>query len=229
MSRKKIFSRENFEKRLLWAGKVWGLVLLVLTCSCKSLNEDPYLDLAKWQETGKIKMDRSFRGVRYKNFTMDHYKSENKWNVPRIAQTPLRAIWELADPEKPELSIVGVVLWDKTHGLCSTIEQEKAALDQEFQRVPSHIRILSYESRITEKFGIKAVEYELTAVAAPAKNATNVRPQKIYSCGYRFVWPKGSIDRFCAEFTERGPVLSGRTLQYARDFFSAIGFAPQEK
>ena len=204
------------------------IVCTGLLSGCLHMEEDPYLDLAMWQKTGKIPEDRFFRGVRYKNFTMDHYKNDNKWNVPRIAQTPLRAIWEKADPAKPDLSIVGVVMWDKTHGLCTTIEQEKAALDREFQNVSPNIRILSYESRITEKFGIKAVEYELTAVASPGKNAPSVRPQKIYSTGYRFVWPKGGIDRFCAEYTERGPALSGKTLKYAEDFFSSIGFSPEK-
>ena len=159
---------------------------------------------------------------------MDRYASENKWNIPRIAQTPMRAIWELADDTKPDLSIVGVVMWDKTHGKCSTIEEEKKALDQEFKRVDPRIRILSYDSRITEKFGIQAVEYELTAVATPDKNAVSVTPQKIYSRGYRFVWPKGSVDRFCAEFTERGITLSGRTLFHAEDFFRAIRFSPEK-
>lgn len=194
---------------------------------CRTAEADAFLDLAKWQKTGEIEK-KQFRGVRYKHFTMDHFACENKWNVPRIAQTPLRAIWELADPAKPDLSIVGVVMWDKTHGRCLTMEDEKRALDDEFKRVHPSIRILSYESRITEKFGIKAVEYELTALADPDRNASSVKPLKIYSRGYRFVWPKGSVDRFCAEFTERGPSLSGRTMQYADDFFRAISFSPDK-
>lgn len=206
----------------------FAVCLSLLFTSCRSgKEEEGYLDLEEWQKTGKIE-ERSYKGIRYKNFTMDRFVSENKWNVPRIAQTPLRAIWELAESSKPELSIVGIVMWDKTHGKCETIQQEKEALDQEFKRVHPSIKILAYESRIVEKFGIPAVEYELTAVAAPAKDASNVRPRKIYSCGYRFVWPKGGVDRFCAEFTERGPVLSGRTLQYAKDFFSVIRFAPEK-
>ena len=140
----------------------------------------------------------------------------------------MRAIWELADPAKPELSIVGVVMWDKTHGKCENIQAEKNALDLEFKRVHPNIRILSYESRVTEKFGVPAVEYELTAVASPDKDAVSMKPMKIFSCGYRFVWPKGGVDRFCAEYTERGTSLSGRTLLYAEDFFQAIRFAPEK-
>lgn len=204
------------------------LVLTVLVLSgCKTTESDDFLDLTEWQKTGKI-AEKQFRGIRYKHFTMDLLACENKWNVPRIAQTPLRAIWELADPANPDLSILGVVMWDKTHGQCVTMEDEKRALDNEFKRVHPSIRILSYESRITEKFGIKAVEYELTAVAQPDKDAVSVKPLKIYSRGYRFVWPKGSVDRFCAEFTERGPSLSGRTMQYADDFFGAIRFSPEK-
>ena len=228
--RKKEMKKQRCAGRLkkVWRNLFIAFCLCFMMSSCvKNTENDLYLDLEKWQKTGKVE-DKQYKGIRYKNFTMDRYACENKWNVPRIAQTPMRAIWELADPAKPDLSIVGVVLWDKTHGKCENILQEKNALDLEFKRVHPHLRILAYESRITKKFGIEAVEYELTAVANPDKDSLSVKPMKIYSRGYRFVWPKGGVDRFCAEFTERGPVLSGRTLLYAEDFFRAIRFLPEK-
>lgn len=215
-----MFKRVIYTLMIAFGAITWSM-------GCRSTESDPYLDLAQWQKTGEVE-EKGYRGIRYKNFVMDRYMCENKWNVPRIAQTPMRAIWELADASKPDLSIVGVVMWDKTHGKCATIEEEKKALDREFQRVHPTIKILAYESRITEKFGIEAVEYELTAVARQPKDAVSVKPLKIYSCGYRFVWPKGSVDRFCAEFTERGSTLSGRTLHYAEDFFRTIKFSPEK-
>lgn len=195
------------------------IALALLGSSCASKSE--FLPIQQWRKDPAKGDLREYRGLLYKDFVLDrssHYA--RSWHMPVSAQTPLRAVLEKIDPRKKDLAIVGIVMWDKTFGKLLSLQQEKADLDREF-RSNTRVKLLSYESVISERFGIGTIEYELTGLTIPRGKEP---PIKIYSRGYRFVWPKGSVERFSVEYTETGSELSGRSRKNAEDFFKLVRF-----
>ena len=191
-----------------------------LGCSCATKSE--YLPIEEWKKNPARGDSREYKGLQYKNFTLDRSsRFARSWHMPASAQTPFRAVLEKIDPRKKDLAMVGIIMWDKTFGRLVSLQQEKADLDQEF-RSNTRVKLLSYESVITEKFGIGAVEYELTGLTIPKGKEP---PIKIYSRGYRFVWPKNSVDRFSVEYTETGSHLSGNSRKNAEEFLGLVRFS----
>lgn len=202
-----------------YSGPFVTAALCLLLCGCASQNE--YLAINDWKKNPALGDQRQYKGLAYKNFILDRSsRFARSWHMPTSAQTPLRAVLEKIDPRKKDLAMMGVIMWDKTFGKLHSLQQEKADLDQEF-RNNIRVKLLSYESVISSRFGIGCVEYELTGLTIPKGKEP---PIKVYSRGYRFVWPKGSVERFSVEYTETGSELSGNSRSNAENLFKLIHF-----